>query len=113
MRLLSAILSRLALGLLLLGSVGMIVSMLLGVADVVGTSFLGTPVPGTLETSIPCSESSTGMLVATRSPAASIAAMFATIVTRPCRSAGIAGIAISKRPFGPACTEDARCSVPS
>ena len=49
MRLLSAILSRLALGLLLLGSVGMIVSMLLGVADVVGTSFLGTPVPGTLE----------------------------------------------------------------
>jgi TRAP-type C4-dicarboxylate transport system permease small subunit len=46
---LSATLSRLALGLLLLGTVGMIVSMVLGVADVVGTKFLGYPVPGTLE----------------------------------------------------------------
>jgi TRAP-type mannitol/chloroaromatic compound transport system permease small subunit len=35
--------------LLLLGAVGMIVSMLLGVADVVGTRFLDYPVPGTLE----------------------------------------------------------------
>ena len=46
---LSATLSRLALGLLLLGTVGMLVSMLLGVADVVGTKFLDWPVPGTLE----------------------------------------------------------------
>jgi TRAP-type mannitol/chloroaromatic compound transport system permease small subunit len=46
---LSATLSRLALGLLLLGAVGMIVSMLLGVADVIGTKFLDWPVPGTLE----------------------------------------------------------------
>ena len=45
----SATLSRLALGLLLLGAVGMIVSMLLGFADVVGTKFLDWPVPGTLE----------------------------------------------------------------
>ena len=45
----SASLSRLALGLLLLGAVGMIVSMVLGVADVVGTKFLDWPVPGTLE----------------------------------------------------------------
>jgi TRAP-type C4-dicarboxylate transport system permease small subunit len=49
MQRLSATLSRLALGLLLLGAVGMIVSMLLGVADVVGTKFLDWPVPGTLE----------------------------------------------------------------
>lgn len=45
----SATLSRLALGLLLLGTVGMLASMLLGVADVVGTKFLDYPVPGTLE----------------------------------------------------------------
>jgi len=38
-----------ALGLLLLGAVGMIVSMLLGFADVIGTKFFGWPVPGTLE----------------------------------------------------------------
>jgi len=49
MQRLSATLSRLALGLLLLGTVGMIVSMLLGVADVVGTKFFDWPVPGTLE----------------------------------------------------------------
>jgi TRAP-type C4-dicarboxylate transport system permease small subunit len=49
MQRLSATLSRLALGLLLLGTVGMIVSMLLGVADVVGTKFVDWPVPGTLE----------------------------------------------------------------
>ena len=40
---------KLALGLLLLGALGMIASMLLGFADVVGTQFLGLPVPGTLE----------------------------------------------------------------
>ncbi|MGH8741968.1 MAG: TRAP transporter small permease subunit [Burkholderiales bacterium] len=45
----SAWLSRLALGLLLLGTVGMIASMLVGVADVVGTEFFGQPVLGTLE----------------------------------------------------------------
>ena len=43
------LLSSLALGLLLLGAVGMIGSMLLGVADVVGTQFFDTPVPGALE----------------------------------------------------------------
>lgn len=42
-------LGRLALGLLLLGTVGMIASMLIGVADVVGTKFFDWPVPGTLE----------------------------------------------------------------
>ena len=45
----SKVLPRLALGMLLLGAVGMIVSMFLGVADVVGTKFLGMPVHGTLE----------------------------------------------------------------
>ena len=49
MRWASAWLGRLALGLLLLGTVGMIASMLIGVADVVGTKFLDTPVLGTLE----------------------------------------------------------------
>jgi TRAP-type C4-dicarboxylate transport system permease small subunit len=44
-----ALLSYLALGLLLLGAVGMIGSMVLGVADVIGTQFLATPVPGALE----------------------------------------------------------------
>jgi TRAP-type C4-dicarboxylate transport system permease small subunit len=46
---LSAVLSRVALGLLLLGTVGMIASMLIGVADVIGTKFFDWPVPGTLE----------------------------------------------------------------
>jgi TRAP-type C4-dicarboxylate transport system permease small subunit len=45
----SAWLARLALWLLLLGTVGMIASMLIGVADVVGTKFLDHPVLGTLE----------------------------------------------------------------
>ena len=40
---------RLAIGLVLLGSVGMMLSMLICVADVVGTNFLDWPVPGTLE----------------------------------------------------------------
>ena len=47
-RLRSAI-QKLALVLLLLGALGMIVSMLIGFADVVGTKFFGMPVPGTLE----------------------------------------------------------------
>ena len=45
----SAWLGRVALGLLLLGTVGMIASMLIGVADVVGTKFFDRPVLGTLE----------------------------------------------------------------
>lgn len=49
MRRLSTMLPHLAVGMLLLGAVGMIISMFLGVADVVGTKFLGLPVPGTLE----------------------------------------------------------------
>lgn len=49
MQRLSAMLSHLAVGLLLLGAVGMMASMFLGAADVVGTKFLGVPVPGTLE----------------------------------------------------------------
>jgi TRAP-type mannitol/chloroaromatic compound transport system permease small subunit len=49
MRRLGATLSRLSLRLLLLGTVGMLTSMMLGVADVVGTKFFDWPVPGTLE----------------------------------------------------------------
>ena len=49
MQRLSTVVQRLALVLLLLGAVGMIISMFLGVADVIGTKFLGRPVPGTLE----------------------------------------------------------------
>ena len=49
MQTVSAWLGRLALGLLLLGTVGMIAAMFVGVADVVGTEFLGSPVLGTLE----------------------------------------------------------------
>ncbi len=45
----SAVIQKLALVLLLMGAVGMIVSMVLGFADVVGTKFFGWPVPGTLE----------------------------------------------------------------
>ncbi len=49
MQRLRLIVRQLALGLLLLGAIGMIVSMLLGFADVVGTHFFGWPVPGALE----------------------------------------------------------------
>ncbi len=49
MKQLSAWIEKPALGLLLMGALGMIVSMLLGAADVVGTKFFGWPVPGTLE----------------------------------------------------------------
>jgi TRAP-type C4-dicarboxylate transport system permease small subunit len=45
----SAWVGRLALGLLLLGTVGMIASMLVGVADVIVTEAFGRPVLGTLE----------------------------------------------------------------
>jgi len=43
------ILRRLAIGLVLLGSLGMMLSMLICAADVVGTNFFDWPVPGTLE----------------------------------------------------------------
>lgn len=49
MRWLSERLRRLAVGMVLLGSVGMMVSMIICVADVAGTNFFGRPVPGTLE----------------------------------------------------------------
>ena len=42
-------LQRLAVGMVLLGSVGMMLSMLICVADVIGTNFFDWPVPGTLE----------------------------------------------------------------
>ena len=45
----SAWLARLALWLLLFGTLGMLAAMLVGVADVVGTEFFGRPVLGTLE----------------------------------------------------------------
>src|SRR2546429_9607080 len=49
MRRCAEILRRLAVGLVLLGSVGMMLSMLICFADVVGTNFFDWPVPGTLE----------------------------------------------------------------
>lgn len=49
MRWLSDKVQRLAVGMVLLGSVGMMLSMLICVADVIGTNFFGWPVPGTLE----------------------------------------------------------------
>ena len=49
MQWLSVQVRRLAIGLVLLGSVGMMLSMLICFADVVGTNFLDWPVPGTLE----------------------------------------------------------------
>jgi len=42
-------LQRLAVGMVLLGSVGMMLSMLICVADVIGTNFFDWPVPGALE----------------------------------------------------------------
>src|SRR5689334_5064755 len=49
MRWSAQILRRLAVGLVLLGSLGMMLSMLICFADVVGTNFFDWPVPGTLE----------------------------------------------------------------
>jgi len=49
MRWVSEKVQRLAVGMVLLGSVGMMISMFICVADVLGTNFLGWPVPGTLE----------------------------------------------------------------
>jgi len=49
MRWLSANVRRLAVLMVLLGSVGMLASMAICVADVIGTNFFDWPVPGTLE----------------------------------------------------------------
>jgi len=49
MRWLEANMRRLAVGMVLLGSVGMMASMLICVADVIGTNFFDWPVPGALE----------------------------------------------------------------
>ena len=49
MQWLSEKLQRLAVGMILLGSVGLMVSMFICVADVTGTNFFGWPVDGTLE----------------------------------------------------------------
>jgi TRAP-type C4-dicarboxylate transport system permease small subunit len=49
MKHLALLVQRMAIGLLLLGAVGLVLSMVLGFADVVGTKFLDYPVPGTLE----------------------------------------------------------------
>src|SRR5215212_6950485 len=46
---LSANVRRLAVFMVLLGSVGMMLSMVICVADVIGTDFFDTPVPGALE----------------------------------------------------------------
>lgn len=46
---LGRVLDNAAVALVLLGALGMLVSMVLGVADVVGTKFFGYPVPGALE----------------------------------------------------------------
>jgi TRAP-type C4-dicarboxylate transport system permease small subunit len=49
MQWLSTNLRRLAIFMVLLGSLGMLASMLICVADVIGTNFFDWPVPGTLE----------------------------------------------------------------
>lgn len=49
MRPLQRVVERLALIILLIGGAGMLMSMFLGVADVIGTQMLGSAVPGTLE----------------------------------------------------------------
>lgn len=49
MHVVAKVLERLALTVLLIGGVGMLLSMFLGTADVVGTQVFGRPVPGALE----------------------------------------------------------------
>ena len=49
MRLLGTALERLAFAILVVGGIGMLMSMALGVADVAGTELLGQPVPGARE----------------------------------------------------------------
>lgn len=49
MQLISKILERLALAVLLVGGIGMLMSMFLGTADVIGTQVLSQPVPGARE----------------------------------------------------------------
>ena len=46
---LRALVQRVALAVLLLGGAGVLLAMFLGTADVVGTQFLGRPLPGALE----------------------------------------------------------------
>lgn len=49
MRRVRSIVERIALAVLMIGGAGMLAAMFLGTADVVGTQFLDTPVPGALE----------------------------------------------------------------
>ena len=49
MKILSKIIERIALLVLLVGGIGMLLSMFLGVADVIGTQALKSPVPGAYE----------------------------------------------------------------
>lgn len=49
MKILSNLLERVALAVLLVGGLGMLISMFLGVADVIGTQILDSPVPGAKE----------------------------------------------------------------
>jgi TRAP-type C4-dicarboxylate transport system permease small subunit len=49
MRLIRAALEKLAFAILVIGGIGMLMSMFLGVADVVGTQGFGNPVPGAKE----------------------------------------------------------------
>lgn len=49
MRVLSLLVERVAFAVLLVGGIGMLMSMFLGVADVVGTQALNSPVPGAYE----------------------------------------------------------------
>lgn len=49
MRLIESLLEKLAFAVLIVGGIGMLISMFLGVADVVGTQGLGKPVPGAKE----------------------------------------------------------------
>ncbi len=49
MKLISTIIERIALIVLLIGGLGMLLSMFLGVADIVGTQVLHVPVPGPYE----------------------------------------------------------------
>ncbi len=49
MRLIRTILEKFAFAILVIGGIGMLMSMFLGVADVVGTQGLGMPVPGAKE----------------------------------------------------------------
>ncbi|MEM8973896.1 MAG: TRAP transporter small permease [Pseudomonadota bacterium] len=49
MQLIAKIIERLALAILLVGGLGLLMSMFLGVGDVIGTQFLASPLPGAKE----------------------------------------------------------------